>query len=336
MAMVMIGSAKRSASRATSQSIMRKVDTGLRLYKTDFRAYPYQLGYPATDAGPWDNTLYYHLGTDISDADADAIHADMDAAAANYSYNCTNPNPSRFAIRCADSTNALNPWNDFWENPTGNPHQFLRAGTWDKKVGSAAVLNRMAAERARLIMLVGGVDVGGVHRPAIPSGPYAQPEKDLSGIPLVASPQSASGGHKPGWAHDYLQGELDARFIRGDAVLDAHFRPLIYVCQVVMGVRSTETMLFHQAEFCEHPEFFGLATIGRKTLSHTADPDPAGGLPDPADLMASDITTYAAPGREIEFELWSAGPDGRFARMRNDPANVDNVPCEKYNKDLDR
>ena len=73
---------------------------------------------------------------------------------------------------------------------------------------------------------------------------------------------------------------------------------------------------------------------GRKTLSHDANPDADGGLPDPAHLRHSDITTYAAPGFENEFELWSSGDDGRFDRMRDAQVNRDNIPLEPYEKGI--
>jgi hypothetical protein len=57
-------------------------------------------------------------------------------------------------------------------------------------------------------------------------------------------------------------------------------------------------------------------------------------LPDPSDLMHSDMRFWAPPGYELEFELWSAGPDGQMSWWRNDPANADNIPCEPYNRGI--
>ncbi len=88
------------------------------------------------------------------------------------------------------------------------------------------------------------------------------------------------------------------------------------------------------------PEIYGLAPIGRTSL-RARDPAtgvglPADGdrLPDPDDLWRSDRRFYAAPGFELEFELWSAGPDGRFAWMRDEAANRDNVAGDLYDQGL--
>jgi prepilin-type N-terminal cleavage/methylation domain-containing protein len=50
-----------------------------------------------------------------------------------------------------------------------------------------------------------------------------------------------------------------------------------------------------------------------------------GYFPDASNLMQSDMRYYAAIGYETEFELWSAGYDGKFSYMRSDSADYDNI-----------
>ena len=83
---------------------------------------------------------------------------------------------------------------------------------------------------------------------------------------------------------------------------------------------------------------FGLQALGRTSLNAeridrtTGNPviaDPPR-LPDLADMRHSDRRSYAPSGLELEFELWSAGPDGRADWMRDGPGNADNVSLSPY------
>ena len=51
-------------------------------------------------------------------------------------------------------------------------------------------------------------------------------------------------------------------------------------------------------------------------------------------LLASDVRTTAGRAYAEEFELWSAGPDGRFAGTRNHHDNADNIPAQPYLRGL--
>ncbi len=139
---------------------------------------------------------------------------------------------------------------------------------------------------------------------------------------------------------DYLDGELESRYISGENVLDAWHQPLIYIYQVLPGARSSEARPFRTQTYIWDPQDYGLTTVGRGTLSTGDAPDlkstmtaPSGALPDPSNLLHSDITAYAFPGFEKEFELWSSGPDHLFTYMRDDAENRDNIPCENYNRE---
>jgi prepilin-type N-terminal cleavage/methylation domain-containing protein len=340
MVMSMMSTAQRTAKRTSTQSVMRKVDTAIRLFKSDFRVYPYQLSYPNLGAGQsWTNRLYYQVGTDISTSvtpsDADRVLQDMDTAAAQFSFDCRSPTATNWTpndVKVLPAVNGAKP--HVFRAVRAHPNNSGVATLDSDVIGTCVVLNRMAAERARLIVQSGNYRIGGVVTPDIRIGAYFQAGTDLSGQLLVPAAASAA---KPGWAVDYLQGELEKRYISGDQILDSFGRPLIYICQVLPGVRPSLTLVFGNYQLCRSPEIYGLATIGRKMLTHETpvpappvDPD----FPDRTNLMHSNITTYAAPGFEIEFELWSAGLDGKFAYMRDDPKNFDNISCHNYLKGL--
>jgi hypothetical protein len=347
--MTLLNVAQHSGKRTATLAVMHKVDTALRQFKADFKAYPFQRGYPAAgDDRAWSNRLYYNLGTDLTvEARADVL-ADVEAAGAAYSYDCSSPwgrwehppvSPHVFRTNRGDGKSRQ----DWWDSPLGDDvptwtYHSNERNRWffgyDDGMATCAMLNRMGAERARLLLMSGAVEAYGVKMPDINFGNGLIHEgRDLSST-LIVPTANLRSGDKPGWAVDYLQGELDKRFIRGDTVLDAFGHPLVYVFQALPGVRSSEAKPFTAQIFIWGPWEYGLDPHGRKTLSHDAQPDADGGLPDPAQLMHSDRTRYAAPGYESEFELWSAGQDGRFEAMRDDRVNKDNIPLEAYDRGL--
>jgi hypothetical protein len=180
----------------------------------------------------------------------------------------------------------------------------------------------MARARVRLTVFAGNASIAHV------AAPYA---------PVLATPQSAA---RPGMAKDYLHGELPARQVEGDAILDAWGRPLIYVCQVVEGMHSTPVIWNAQQMIYCKAQSVGLHTAGRSSLAPidritgaalvAAPPQ----LPDPAKLRHSDRRSYAAWQLEAEPELWSAGNDGRADWMRDAAVNHDNVSLLPYDKDI--
>jgi prepilin-type N-terminal cleavage/methylation domain-containing protein len=362
----MMGIAQRGAHRTQTLSILHKVDTALRSFKTDFKVYPfawsidYQQSYPDLASGQkWSNRLNYQIGTAISDANRQHVQADMDFAGAQYGYDCSTWTPDyggqehppvsihTFRTNRGDGKSS----NDYWGNPEGDPvpngvqynndtaSYYLN---YENGLSTCLLLNRMAQERARLLILAGDVAATGVKMNDVPQppSPFTHDGRDLSMIPLIPVSQRQSA-LEPGWAMDYLGGELEKRYIDGENILDAYHNPLVYIYHVLPGVRSSEARPFQNQTYIWDPQDYGLTTIGRRTLSTADAPDqaptmtaPSGGLPDPSNLMHSDITAYAAPGYEVEFELWSAGPDHQFTYMRDDPLNRDNIPCDNYNKDL--
>lgn len=352
MAMPILTVAQRAAKRSATESVMRKCDTALKLFRLETGTYPFQRNYADVDANERpDNRLYFHLGTTLSSGDQLKLQADADTAAAQYAYDCTPASGTGDAVE-----------------PTGAPklgaHAFRRSdvkpgtrmaawsknGTWPwelqgafndtrAQMATALVLNRMGRERARRAVHAGNVDMMGCRMANSyhPLGTLYATGRDLSGSKILATAQTDA---KPGWASDYLAGELERRYIDGEAVLDANKRPLVYVCQVVEGMRSSGGLIFDAAAVQLNSRDFGLARQGRRSL---AVRDPITGadlaadgaaLPDPANRMHSDRRIYAPPKMEHEFELWSVGGDGRLGWMRDDPRNTDNIPLLPYDKGL--
>jgi prepilin-type N-terminal cleavage/methylation domain-containing protein len=309
MGMTILTTASAAAKRSASTATMSKLDTALHLFKADFMVYPYQATYPNDDQG-WTNRLAYTVGSMISDEDRENVLADMDDAAAQYNFPLnSNAQPlapvSAHAFRLADVV--------------------TEGGS---TTAGAITLNRMAQERVRLMILSGDARAKGVK---IRGG------RDLSHQDVLAAPRSEA---RPGWANDYLGGEIARRFISGEQVLDGWGRPIVYIGRIAPSMRPSTVYLFRQFAFITDPGYYGLGDSGRRSLAAnnpmtgealTADGDL---LPDPEFPRHSDVRYYAAPGYETEFELWSAGRDGRFAAMRDALVNSDNIGYLPYNKDL--
>jgi len=305
--------ANRASRGSASRSVMAKIDVAARLFRSEVGSYPFQLTYAelgnsVPSAPTWTNRLYYHLGTTIANADLVKIKADMKVAAGHYEFDWTMAPPDSFSFNA----------DDFHGGGLAYP----------------AMGNRMAAERARLMIMAGNIEGKGPTMKPRTEGAWTR--RVLPTGPLVAAPQSSS---RPGWAGDYLAGELESRFISGEVVLDGWKRPLIYVCQVVEGMSSAYVDHIYDRPMEGFSTLeYGLQPLGRRTLGPrdaitgrplTSDPP---SLPDLTQLRHSDRRTYAAPGHEVDFELWSAGADGRADWMRDHPANTDNVSCKPYDK----
>lgn len=290
MLMPMLRMADRLATASATRSVMAKVDIAARLFRADIGAYPYQRTYadPLTGGAMpnWSNRLYWHLGTQMTDAQMTNVRKDADDAAARYNAVAVAPNNFAFNDR---------------------------------------MLDRMAAERARMMLYSGNLDATG---PTVITPP-----------PVVSSGKLVPSPVGQGWADDYLGGELEKRYIDGEQVLDAWKKPLIYVCQVTEGVCSALTMTGLSSNSLPAKKY-GLQPLGRISLAArdaltgtVLVPNPPY-LPDPTNLRKSDRRKYAAPTWEAEFELWSAGRDGLADWMRDAQVNADNVSLVPYDKHL--
>ncbi len=379
MLMPMVTQARRSALRTQTKSIMAKTESALHMFKSDFHGYPYQQSYADTEPGAdWTNTLNYSLGTSITAADAANVRADIATAVADYTYTLTawlNNNSSpivkgafAFTENRKDGLSAhdyagskdsdLSPVTAWQPLAPSDPTWYLQYPTSCNSleiygtslvVPACVLLNRMAGERAADLMLIGAVGARGQTMLPASSHGLTHPGRDLATMPLVADPKSAA---RPGWATDYLQGEIEAAHISGDAILDSWRHPLIYVCQVLPGCETACGQILGQSVDISNTTVYGLEPSvtgelpqgdnipgGRQPLQpcYQYSNTPMVGdayLPDTSNMMHSDRRYWAAPGLQLEFELWSAGPDGQFGWWRDDPANRDNIPCEPYDANV--
>lgn len=321
MAMTMLTTAKRNASNNATKAIMSKLDSALRQFKVETGSFPYQPSYADVDGGELPtNQLDRHLGHRLTTTEAMNLATDLAAASAAFDYDCApsaNPQEDGGATENTGSLSQV-AFRHAWMK--SNVHGTADVGDL---TGYAVQANRLAQERARIAVLAGNVAMGG---PKIVNG------HDASAIPVLSSPQSQ------GWSDDYLGAEIEARYRKDGAILDAWRRPIAYVCQVVQGVRGTTAMALGRGLRPYDPAWYGLAPSGRIRLGA----DATGALPvidtqlfpDSSRLMGSDLRRYAAPGYELEFELWSAGSDRMMSWMRDAAINRDNVAGGDYLRGL--
>ncbi len=357
MLMPIVTMAQRGAMRTSCEATLRKIDVAARMFRRDIGIFPYQLGYPdqVDRTNPFTNRLARQLARGMIDSERDAVRTLAATAAGKYAYTA-DLNDGTSVEASLPSTLAFSitrlPPRDF-----GPPW----IGDGDKKLRKrySYFINRLAGERAGLCMLAGAFDMTG----GIVSGPYANGaiHSDLSGNRVVTS--SEIGSLETGWGDDYLRGEIEARFIDGDAILDAYRHPVIYVCQLVPRIRSTSVKVQNSVFSIAEPSWFGLGHqgfasrtgpwgsivsekrfqllgLGRVVLTTG---DAGDGQPPPTDptfyptagdFTNSDRRYYAAPSMGRDFELWSAGRDGSLRWMRNDPLNRDNIPANAYDRKL--
>ena len=270
--------AQRGARRSATQALLGKVDAGLRMFKEDIGVHPYQeIDAADTAFPPVDNRLAYHLVHEMSDAERSGLEADAAAAAAAYDalpHGFTDTTPIIVANQSDSGVRAAN----------------------------AVVVNRMARERARLMMHAGHTKVKGL--------------ADNAGTQLHA------GATTKGWGGGYLAGDIPAKNMAGDAIIDGDGVPLLYICPVTCGLKGVWAACpvqdLNNRAFYVQPVKFGLLPKGR----------------DETASLASDMRTTAARAYAFTFELWSLGPDRRGSAMRSDALNRDNLPAQPYLKGL--
>jgi prepilin-type N-terminal cleavage/methylation domain-containing protein len=220
--------------------------------------------------------------------------------------------------------------------------------------GDAKALTKMAEEYVRMAYVSGQMPVvapSGIDA-ALPADKALHPLEDErhvsisnvfgSGFPFRYVPYNKVGvngddsrgpvltsatAKAMGWRADYLAGALrtpaddgtrmdvDAS---GNAIVDAWGHPLIYVCQVRCGVRGGLSPLPTSMVSVVRQERYNMEPQGRL----------------PTELLLSDIRSTAGQEFALEYELWSAGPDGMFAATRSDPVNRDNIALVRYDRGL--
>lgn len=172
------------------------------------------------------------------------------------------------------------------------------------QAAACQVLNRMGRERARLMIHAGHGDIDGVGTKA--------------GVPLLTG-----GATTQGWGADYLGGDLPRRNIRGDAIVDYHGNPLLYVAPIVAGVEGTWVAPSILPEEYPRQKYIDASAVGFAARGRTV-----------TTIQTSDIRSTAAAAYCLEPELWSVGADGRAHPSRDDRANADNLPARAYTKGL--
>lgn len=238
----------------------------------------------------------------------------------------------------------------------GGAHNFLPPAGWysygqSARAGSAQVLTRLAEERTMLSFLAGDTPVhapSGID-PADAADKAEFPDEDerygqltyyrsgsvvVNGYsyvpynrgsdargPVLTTASAASSG----WRAEYLAGVLKRQISpgspgnidpAGEAILDAYGRPLVYISRVLPGMRAYSNPLGGGA--MDDAARYRMGRQGRA----------------PTLLLATDIRSTAAQDFVHEFELWSPGPDGRFAHLRDDAQNRDNIPLLPYHRGL--
>lgn len=335
MMMVVYGTIRQSMLARSTDNTLRKADACLRLFRNEWGVYPHQADYPEpVDGAAFPNQLFYRLGTDISfsGAPSDAARVKADAATAASKFN--DAAPTAVTYRTADVSSA-------------GSYAVMYAGR----------LNACARERVRLAVIAGNLDLRG---PLITDVAGAV-VTDRRSSPVLSAAEKTSLA-RPGWACDYLRGDIERKHVSGDALLDGWRRPLVYVNQVVPGIKMSvvgwpdNQIAYNNVRFGLGVQGFaptagpapGIVAAGRGQLlyggrirlsaANAGDgrPTPADAtfFPDSANLMHADLRYYAAPGFQEEFELWSAGRDGRFDYMRDAAGNRDNRAAGAYDREL--
>lgn len=284
MATGALAHAERVGRATATRSVLQRVETALGLFAGEIGAHPWRDAAGADPLPGAGNDLFRRLGGALDAAGRADLDADLAAAEAAYRGGAQ-----------ALSDAEIDPL-----ETGGAPSRRMHAG----------LVNRLAGERARQAVLAGCTGVRGIDlRPA--TDPASRRNQAV-----VAAPRSR------GWCGDYLAGELTAREVSGDAVLDAYGTPLLYVCPVVRGVRGTLPAIgldgFGNPALPVVEEAYGMETRGRAAAAS----------------LASDIRTTAADRHRFGFELWSAGPDRRMAARRDAPEGRDDLAVRGYRDGL--
>lgn len=238
----------------------------------------------------------------------------------------------------------------------GGAHGFLPPAGWfsygqSSRTGSAQVLTRLAEERTTIAFLAGDSPVTapvGID-PAVPADKADYPDEDerypllaykIAGDVVVNGYQyvpynggtdargavlTTAGAASSGWRAEYLAGVLRKQSgpgapgnldPTGEIILDAYGRPLVYVSRILPGMRAYSHPIGGGGR--DDAERYRMGRQGRRATTS----------------LNSDLRSTAAAPFCYEFELWSAGPDGRFAHLRDDTANRDNIPLLPYHRGL--
>lgn len=126
-------------------------------------------------------------------------------------------------------------------------------------------------------------------------------------------------------------GKVDPADEEREVIIDPWGQPLVYVSRYAPPVPYRDISTLENWNLGRYDtDKVGQPPGGRTTI---LDLNGDGSIEDEA--AASDIRSHAFPGFELGYELWSAGPDGRFNAIRGHPDNEDNVTVTAFRHDED-
>ena len=357
--------AKTRAKQSVSLSIMAKLDAGIRAFRSDMRIYPRQtdLGNADTDASRWTNNLGFRLNYSPTADYAARLQADL-AAIHTAFYFVNGVTVGTGTPPACDGTHVFRS-PDWMGSQFGITNIMMNPGTLKLPdtafalngtaglyvqtvipgpVQYSQVLSRLADELTSLKFLSGQMPVlapQGID-PCDPADKALYPSEDaryaILYIQRGASPVmlynyvpynkgadargpvlTAANAQSQGFRGDYLANQLDKRYYdsAGSAILDAYGNPIVYICDVDPPMMSFSSPMA-KGGAVPIASRYGMGGRGRSATR----------------LLQSDIRNTAGAAYQYEFELWSAGPDGRFVALRSDAANKDNVPFMPYVRGL--
>ncbi|MCX8013517.1 MAG: prepilin-type N-terminal cleavage/methylation domain-containing protein [Rectinema sp.] len=321
MAFPLINLARRESEGTDTSSLLAKIHGALEMFRRDVGAYPYYK-YEDSDMpnGGDSDRLAERLASVMKDADLAKLRADIEAVHAAYSGSGAHRIDYQ-VLPDSGHSSLPEPWRTMWErnkdpNDEKKPDSFK-----DNRPVYAALLNRLATERAVAAVMSGHVQVKGI---VLPGTSY-----DKSSQQVIA-PQSS------GWRDDYLGNAIDRRRSisgkgTGKRFVDAFGKPLIYINPVVPGVSGGYPNSGMWVSDKPVPFPIDIDIMYAKALPD--DRSKSGLWPqgrEPGSGADDDCREKAPRARRFLYDLWSAGPDGEANYKYNDETNKDNIPKNWY------
>lgn len=332
-----LGLARRESERTATRSLLIKVEAAVHQFKSDTGAFPYQAN-PAASDGPWRNRLLYHLAADADTSFAptplavrktwrDKLAADMMAITTAYA--------GAAGITAAQVLSADARLNGVYTslNAGGGGFGVNEPTFFSERY--AELVNRLAAERARALLMSGNASsitkvVGGASAGVTPTSSRSFTEELASG--------STAAVVLDGWRGDYLSGDLKAGRdyrLKSDgtpatyALEDRWGGELVYIAPIRPGAKPATPGIPTRVGRWGNglvvypaidPRTFGIQPTGRDNLAVS---------------LADPLTTHAVTAYAQVPELWSVGTDLQLDQVRNHSRNRDNIPANAdYTKGL--
>lgn len=308
MLMPVLGLVRRSANRTNTENLLRKAETALTAFHRDVRSFPYCVPTFAAD-GSWSNDLGRRLARDMTMDESEDLKDDLAAIKAAYAMGI----PPAANGSCYISPAMIRTERGYadWSDPNLD--------------GIRGALSRALVERASVALLAGNTGIQRTVAPGVAHGPWTL------GAAVLSTPKSR------GFGADYFGGDLQPQELikvfdatanadLAEGLKDAFGTPLLYINPSVNGILN-------------HPIQFSFSDESNSQRHPAATIDPVRYILRPLGrtatlTIASDIRTTALEQFIFSYEIWSAGSDKRFAPLRNDPSNRDNISATRFAKGL--